>query len=184
MPDHLVDAHSAQLFLERLGKCYRHPGTLYLVGGTSLLLVARKESTFDIDVQFDVASDHLTEFIRCLRQVSRELGFPVEQASPDQFIPLPAGFENRRQFIGRYGSLDVFHFDFYSVALAKIHRGNEKDYADVVSMISTGLIDLQQLESYLEQILPSYEDFSPNADSAIFRRKFALLKAKLESADT
>lgn len=36
----------------------------------------------------------------------------------------------------------------------------------------------------MEQILPGYEDFSPNADSAIFRRKFALLKAKLESADT
>lgn len=183
MSDNLIDVRSAQLFLERLGKCYQHPGTLYLVDGTSLLLVARKESTFDIDVQFAIAPEHLTEFIRCLRQVSRELGFPVEQASPDQLIPLPAGFENRHQFVGRFGSLDVFHFDFYSVALAKIHRGNEKDYADVVNMISTGLIDLQQLEFYLEQVLPGYEDFSPTADPAIFRRKFALLKEKFEPAD-
>lgn len=182
MSDNLIDVRSAQLFLERLGKCYRHPGTLYLVGGTSLLLVARKESTFDIDVQYAVAPEHLTEFIRCLRQVSRELGFPVEQASPDQFIPLPAGFEERRQFVGRYGSLDVFHFDFYSVALAKIHRGNEKDYADVLTMIRTGLIDLLRLESYLEQVLPDYENFSPNADPSAFRRKYALLKEKLGSA--
>lgn len=183
MAENLIDVRSAQLFLERLGKCYRHPGTLYLVGGTSLLLVARKESTFDIDVQFAIAPEHLTEFIRCLRQVSRELGFPVEQASPDQFIPLPAGFENRHQFVGRFGSLDVFHFDFYSVALAKIHRGNEKDYADVVNMISTGLIDLHQIEFYLAQVLASYEDFSPNADPTIFRRKFTLLKEKLAPTD-
>ena len=51
--------------------------------------------------------------MRCLRQVSRELHFPVEQASPEQFIPLPKGFEDRRQFVGRFGALDIFHFDLY-----------------------------------------------------------------------
>ena len=102
------------------------------MGGTSLLLAAGKMSTFDIDVQFQTENQHYSEFIRCLRTVSRELGIPVELASPEQFIPLPAGFQDRRQFVGRYGSLDVFHFDFYSIALAKVHRGNEKDFDDVV----------------------------------------------------
>jgi hypothetical protein len=180
MAEALVDSLTLQTFLQRLGQCVRHQATLYLVGGTSLLLAAGKTSTFDIDVQFSTANEHHTDFIRCLRTVSRELGIPVELASPEHFIPLPAGFEDRRQFVGRYGLLDVFHFDFYSMALAKIHRGNEKDFDDVMRMVETGLINLVALASYLEQILPDYEFYQPSADPATFRRKFELLKKKLE----
>ena len=184
MPNNIVNARGVEIFLTRLGQCYRYPGTLYLVGGTSLLLVASKTSTFDIDVQFTIAPEHHTEFVRCLRQVARDLGFPVEQASPEQFIPLPVGFGDRHHFIGRYGSLDVFHFDFYSVALAKIHRGNEKDFADVTSMIQSGLIDLAKLADYLDEILPEYEFYSPSADPVSFRRKFTVLRNRLDTTET
>ena len=179
MAETLVDARTLETFLQRLGQCFHHQATLYLVGGTSLLLAAGKMSTFDIDVQFQTENQHHSEFIRCLRTVSREMGIPVELASPEQFIPLPAGFQDRRKFVGRYGSLDVFHFDFYSIALAKVHRGNEKDFDDVVRMVQTGLISITALESYLEQILPEYEFYQPSADPATFRRKFELLKEKL-----
>jgi len=179
MAENLVDARTLETFLQRLGQCFHRQAALYLVGGTSLLLAAGKTSTFDIDVQFQTENQHHPEFIRCLRTVSRELGIPVELASPEQFIPLPAGFQDRRQFVGRYGSLDVFHFDFYSIALAKVHRGNEKDFDDVVRMVQTSLISVIALESYLEQILPEYESYQPSADPATFRRKFELLKEKL-----
>ena len=79
-------------------KCFHHQAELYLVGGTSLLLAAGRASTFDIDVQFRTENRHYSEFIRCLRTVSRDLGVPVELASPEQFIPLPAGFQDRRKF--------------------------------------------------------------------------------------
>ncbi|HHY58733.1 MAG TPA: hypothetical protein GYA08_25245 [Chloroflexi bacterium] len=105
---------------------------------------------------------------------------PVELASPEQFIPLPAGFADRRQFVNRYGLPEVFHFDFYSIALAKIHRGNEKDFDDVMHMVETGLIDLAVLSSYLEQILPDYEFYQPSADPAAFQRKFEMLRMKLK----
>ncbi len=180
MAEILVDARTLETFLQRLGQCFHHQAALYLVGGTSLLLAAGKMSTFDIDVQVQTENQHYSQFIRCLRTVSRDLGVPVELASPEQFIPLPAGFQDRRQFVGRYGSLDVFHFDFYSIALAKVHRGNEKDFDDVVRMVQTGLISITVLESYLEQILPEYEYHQPSADPATFRRKFELLKEKLE----
>ena len=180
MAEILVDARTLETFLQRLGQCFHHQAALYLVGGTSLLLAAGKMSTFDIDVQVQTENQHSSQFIRCLRTVSRDLGVPVELASPEQFIPLPAGFQDRRQFVGRYGSLDVFHFDFYSIALAKVHRGNEKDFDDVVRMVQTGLISITVLESYLEQILPEYEYHQPSADPATFRRKFELLKEKLE----
>lgn len=179
MTEALIDARTLETFLQRLGQCFRYSGTLYLVGGSSLLLAAGKTSTFDIDIQFSTADQYHSEFIRCLRTVSRELGVPVELASPEQFIPLPAGYQDRRRFVGRYSSLDVFHFDFYSTALAKIHRGNEKDFDDVVQMVRTNLISIEALEIYLEEILPNYEFYQPSADPATFRRKFDLLKTKL-----
>ncbi len=179
MSGDLVDAEAVWQFLDRLGQCYRHPGTLYLVGGTSLLLVAAKDSTFDIDVQFEVPDEYHGEFIGCLRQVSRELELPVEKASPEQFIPLPAGYQDRQRYIGRFGLLDVFHFDFYSVALSKLHRGNEKDFADVVNMLQIGLIELQHLDSCFEEILPRYETYQVAADPDAFRRKFTLLKQRV-----
>ena len=182
MTEELIDARTLETFLQRLGQCFHYAGTLYLVGGSSLLLTAGKTSTFDIDIQFSTADQYHSEFIRCLRTVCREMGVPVELASPEQFIPLPAGYQDRRRFVGRYGSLDVFHFDFYSIALAKVHRGNEKDFDDVVRMVKTELISLSTLEAYLEQILPDYEFYQPTADPEMFRRKFALLKDKLGAA--
>lgn len=181
MAETLIDARTLVTFLQRLGQCFRHSATLYLVGGASLLLAAGKTSTFDIDLQFSTDQQYHTEFIRCLRTVGRELGVPVELASPEQFIPLPAGFQDRRRYVGRYGLLDVFHFDFISIALAKIHRGNEKDFDDVARMVQAGLVDLSALESSLAQILPDYEFYQPSADPALFRRKFELLKTRLRS---
>ena len=75
MTTNLVDDRGITRFLEQLGRCYRHAGSIYLVGGSSLILVAAKESTFDIDLKIDIAPEHHSEFIRCLRQVSRELQF-------------------------------------------------------------------------------------------------------------
>lgn len=183
MTEHIVDAQGVIQFLQRLGQCYRHPGTVYLVGGSSLILLAAKESTFDIDLQFDVQPIYHTEFVRCLRQVSRELHFPVEQASPEQFIPLPKGFEDRRQFVGRFGALDVFHFDLYSIALSKLHRGNEKDFADVTVLIQQNLIEFTQLESYFQEILPRLETYL-TANPEGFMRRFTLFKETVASQNT
>lgn len=180
MANTLVDMQGIISFLQRLGQCYRQIGTIYLVGGSSLLLVSAKESTFDIDLKFEVPPEYHTEFIRCLRQVGRELQMPVEQASPDQFIPLPQGYQERRRFIGHFGKLEVFHFDFYSVALSKLHRSNEKDFADVINMLHQGLLELSTLERYFQEILPQYENLL-SADPDSFQRRFALFLEKVAS---
>jgi hypothetical protein len=77
-------------------------------------ITASKTSTFDIDLQFEVQPEHHTAFIRCLRQLSRQLKLPIEQASPEQFMPLPKGYQDRHRFIGRYGLLDLW-FSFISI---------------------------------------------------------------------
>ena len=176
-----ITGHELAEFLNLLARCYRFNGRLYLVGGSSLILVSSKVSTLDIDLKIETAPEHHGEFLRCLRQVSRQLQVPVEEASPDQFIPLPPGHSERHQFIGRYGSLDVFHFDFYSIALSKIHRGNEKDFADVVHMITQNLIEFSRLREYFAAILPQLATFSLKADPESFSAKFALLEKRLQA---
>ena len=143
-----------QDFLDALGGCYRRSGRLYLVGGSSLILTEAKVSTLDVDIEFDIAPNHQREFMQCVRKLSKKMKIPVERAAPEHFIPLPKGFENRHQFIGRFGSLDVFHYDFYAIALSKIYRGNEKDFTDVKMMILTKMIELTQLEEDFNEILP------------------------------
>jgi hypothetical protein len=174
-----ITADALEDFLEQLGRCYHHPGRLFLVGGSSLILTAAKVSTLDIDLQFDVADEYHDAFIRCLRLVSRQQGIPVEQASPDQFIPLPKGYADRHQFIGRYGSLDVFHFDYYSVALSKLSRGNEKDFDDVVQMVRQNLIALSRLQDYYREVLPQFESFDVSLDAEDFAHSFSVLEQRL-----
>ena len=137
-------------------------------------------STLDIDLQFDVPVEHQEEFVRCLREISRQRRLPIEQASPEQFIPLPSGYQERHRFIDRFGSLDVFHFDFYSIALSKLRRGNEKDFADVIQMVRDGLIALPQLRAFFQEILPQLESFDISADARDFERHFALFERRLK----
>lgn len=105
------------------------------------------------------------------------MGIPVKQVSPADFIPLPTGSSLRHEFIGRYERLDVFSFDFYAVALSKLHRGNEKDFTDVTAMIHLNLIHLPTLEKQFDEILPQLEARSLRASPELFARKFAHLKA-------
>ena len=60
---------------------------------------------------------------------------------------MPAGWRERSIFVGRYGTLDIFHFDLYSVALSKIERGTERDFQDVVALIATAVSTVQRLDA-------------------------------------
>jgi len=164
--------------LEKLGERYHHPGTVYLVGGASLILLDAKTSSLDIDLKIEVSREDYGEFVRCLRGISLEMEIAIEEASPGDFIPLPGGYENRRKFVGRFGALDVFHFDPYSIALSKIHRGSEKDAADVVGMLEKGLIMFNELERAKDEILPALADFGLNTNPDDFARKFEIVRTR------
>jgi hypothetical protein len=76
-----------------------------------------------------------------------------EFASPGDFMPLPTQWEMHAQYVGRYGSIDVFYFDFYSIALSKIERGNSRDIADVKLLVQKGIIKLDELDVAYQQVL-------------------------------
>lgn len=172
-----VDQSRIELFLQRLGQLFHKPGRIYLVGGTTMVYEGLRQQTLDIDLAIEVANQDHSAFIRIVRELKEQLSLNIEEASPADFIPLPAGYRERSQYIGRYGQLDIFHFDLYSTALSKIERGTENDFADILTLLQTNRIDMVQLTAYFYEILPRYATESLKQDPAEFQRKFAILTA-------
>ena len=171
-----VDRQRIIRFLQQLGQQFRKPGRVYLVGGTTLVFEGFRTQTLDIDLAFEVGDRDHGEFIRAVRSLKDELAINVEEASPGDFIPLPEGYQGRAKFIDRFGSLDVYHFDVYSVALSKIERGRDADFADVLALLEAGWLDFRTLKRYFEEILPQIGERSLKDDPQEFQRKFAYLE--------
>jgi hypothetical protein len=150
-----VDRASIEAFLQRLGQQVRQPGRLYLVGGAELVYQQVRgpgATTLDIDLWLDVVDED--EVQRAIQQLKITLEVNVELASPGDFIPLPAAWQSQARYVGRYGPLEVFCFDYYSLALSKIERGNERDLQDVELLAHQGLIARDQLDAAYQEILP------------------------------
>lgn len=135
--------------MRETGRAARQEGVCYLTGGTTAVLVGWRGTTVDVDVRFEPEQD---EVMRELPHLKRVLGMNVETTSPGEFIPLPAGWEERSALVGREGRLTFRHFDFYSQALAKLERGHERDLADVQAMHDRGLIGADRLLALFEEI--------------------------------
>ncbi len=148
-----VDKGQIDDFLKNLGRAFRKQGRLYLVGGAALVhLGVRSGSTQDIDIEIRAANeDEMSEAIRRLKDTMK---INVEFASPADFIPIPNQWEMNAKYVGRYGSIDVFYFDFYSIALSKIERGSTADINDVKLLVQQGIIDLQELDNAYNEVLP------------------------------
>jgi hypothetical protein len=121
----------------------------------------------DIDVALDPAGD---ELLRAIARLKDELRVNVELASPADFIPLPAGWEERAISEARHGRLTFRHFDPYSQALAKIERAHARDLADVRAMFDRGLVDRGRLLACYVEIEPLLYRY-PAIDPASFRRR-------------
>jgi hypothetical protein len=174
-----IDRLRVHYFLVKLGIEFRHPARLYLVGGTTLVYEGLREQSLDIDIHYEVADEHEAEFAQVIRRLKDELQVNVEQASPGDFIPLPRGWKERAMHVGRFGQVDVFHFDLYSTALSKIERGREGDYQDVLTMLRAGQIDIGELKQAFDNILPRLERESLKRNPDRFRRNFALVEKML-----
>lgn len=170
-----VDRQRIETFLQQLGRGFSRGGKVYLVGGTTLVYEGLRPQTLDIDITFVIANEDHSRFVQVVRELKESLSLNIEEASPAEFIPLPAGYEERSEFIGRYGQLDVFHFDLYSTALSKIERGTENDFADVLSLLRNGRLEMEQLTTFFEEILPHFATRSLRRDPDHFKRKFTVL---------
>ena len=175
------DRQINELFLQRLGRRFARPGRLYLSGGTTTISDCFRQQTLAIDISFEVADEDHSTFIAVVRDLKEQLSLNIREASPAEFIPLQSGHQERSQCIGRYGQLDVFHFDLYSIALSKIERGTESDFEDVLTLLDSGRLELSLLSRYFDEIMTLYATESLKQDPVEYHRKFEILKEMYQS---
>jgi hypothetical protein len=148
-----VDKGQIENFLKNLGRSFRKPGRLYLVGGAALVHMGiRSGSTQGIDVEIRATNED--EMMEAIRRLKDTLNINIEFASPGDFMPLPKQWEMHAKYIGRYGQIDAFYFDFYSIALSKIQRGSTGDIRDVKLLLEQRIVALPELDEAYNEVLP------------------------------
>jgi hypothetical protein len=152
--------------MEALSRAADRELRIYLVGGTTAVLMGWRSSTIDVDLVTRPEDDAL---MRAIPAIKERLQINIELASPLDFIPVPPGWEDRSPQIERIGRVSFHHFDFYAQALAKLERGHRQDVADVREMVRRGLVAGPQLLTYFERIEPDLYRY-PALDPPSFRR--------------
>ncbi len=152
--------------MEALARAATEPCRAYFTGGATAVLEGWRELTVDVDIDLVPDSDAV---LRAIPGIKEALKINVELASPANFIPELPGWRDRSRFVDRVGSLDFFHYDFYSQALSKIARGLEKDLKDVTAMLDRGLVEPSKAWELFRRIEPQLYKYS-RIDPDSFRR--------------
>ena len=161
------------------GKAYRKQGRIYLAGGAALVHMGlRSGSTLDIDVVIETINED--EMVTAIRRLVEQMQINIEFASPADFIPVPAQWMEHSRYIGRYGQIDAFYYDFYSLALSKISRGSDRDLIDVKLLVQQQLITLEELDAAYKEVLPrmgkrQYINLNPQK----FAERYTLVRQQL-----
>ncbi len=165
-----VNAARVRLLMEAFGREAGCDGLrVYLVGGTTAVLLGWRETTVDVDFVMQPDDDVLLRAIPALKE---RLRMNVELASPADFIPVPPGWEERSPFVAHLGRVAFHHFDLYAQALAKVERGHERDLADVRAMVERGLVEPSRALAYFARVEPELYRF-PAIHAPAFRRAVA-----------
>lgn len=133
----LTDLARLRSFMARLADSTRQPTTVYFTGGATALLAGFRDATIDIDIKIDPDRG---DVLRAIPAIKEELEVNVELASPDLFIPVSDGWEDRSPLVDRVGAVAYRNFDLVAQALAKIERGHERDRRDVRDLLAGGLV--------------------------------------------
>ena len=154
------------------------PTRLYLVSRTSHLAEGWCDRVPELELAGDSGSTELGEAVH---EAARSLGVGVVWESPVDVIPLPAGWEERSRPAtleqGATGdTLDIRHFDPYSVVLRLIARGDEPDYVAALEYVMHRWVEPSRLESLLGEVVPRMTNQTLAQDPAEFRRKFKGLR--------
>jgi hypothetical protein len=154
------------------------PARLYLVSRTSHLA----ERWCDRVPAFELAGDTGgAELGEAVRDAGRALSVDLVWESPSDVIPLPVGWEGRSrpamiEHGGSGNTLEIRHFDPYSVVLRLIARGDEPDYVAALEFVRHGWVEPARLERLLGEVAPRMTNQTLAQDPAEFRRKFRGLR--------
>lgn len=168
-------------FLVQVGRT-QQPGRLYITGGAALVHRGiRAGRTLDIDIQITIDPANLMTQIVQLKQ---KMNINIEFSSPGDFMPLPQDWEARSEFVNRYGQVDVFYFDWYSIALSKMQRGNQRDVADVQLLVEQKFVGVRELDLLYQDVLnkignPPYDRLLPNLTQQQFSQHYQAVRQLL-----
>jgi len=161
-----ADRERIRRLMEAFGRVASGSVRVYLVGGTTAVLLGWRQTTVDVDFVMRPEDEGILDAIPALKEA---LQVNLEIASPADFIPVPPGWEDRSRFEVQLGRVAFYHYDLYAQALAKVERGHERDVADVQEMIRRGLIEPRRALEYFVRIEPELRRF-PAIDARSFRR--------------
>lgn len=162
----VADRERIAAFMTALARHATTEVDVFLVGGTSAVLIGWRATTIDVDLVMRPESDAM---MRAIPMLKEQLQLNVELASPDLFIPVPPGWEQRSPVVTRIGRVTFRHFDFVAQALAKIERGHARDLDDVRAMLSHGLITAADVRAQFARMEPELFRF-PAIDPPSFQR--------------
>ncbi len=158
-----LDVERLRQVLEALGRACGGPGVLYLTGGATALLEGWRDSTVDVDLMLDPEPEGV---FSAIARIKEELDVNVELASPADFLPELRSWRGESRFVGRFGPIEVRHYDFRAQALSKLARGFERDLGDVRAMLDRGLVTCDGMRAALEEMTPRLERF-PRVDRRV-----------------
>ena len=162
----LADTARIRRFMRAFGTAAPGETRVYFTGGATAVLHGWRESTIDVDIRFDPEHDAL---FRAIPRLKEQLQINVELASPDQFIPVRPGWQDRSPFVAREGHVAFHHFELTAQALSKIERGHAQDVDDVQEMLRRGLVDRAGLLDYFNAVEAALYRY-PSIDAAMFRQ--------------
>ncbi len=127
-----------------------------------MILLGSPRLTMDIDFVGDDVNP--SELHRQILQTAKELKILIDLVPIDRFIPLPKGSEQRAIPIAQFGNLNVYVADPYSIALSKVDRGLDNDYADIVFLIQHHFINLKDMENIVQNAVSKAGKFDLHPD--------------------
>jgi hypothetical protein len=146
-----VSGEKVLQLLEELGCQCRGPGTVYITGGSSAVVMGWRTTTIDVDLKFLPEPEGIFEVLPRLKN-TRNVN--IELAAPDDFVPALPGWQERSRWIATFNRVDFRHFDFYTQVLSKLERDHAKDRIDVAAMVETGLVDPATLLELYDRLTP------------------------------
>jgi hypothetical protein len=152
---------------------FPHAGRLALIGETSQVFAGIRDWAEMVEVAGEVDEEHAAELSKVLNAVAEGMGLEMFEESPAEVIPLPDGYEERERPIESLGgSLELYHFDPYSVSYRFIARGDEPDYHLVLTYLAAEWITMEEMDTRLEALLPRFTNETIQQDPAEFRRRY------------
>jgi hypothetical protein len=176
----VVTQTSIEQFLQTLAMTFQQPCNLYLTGEAVLVhLGLRGGISSTVSMVVETANDEV--MLGTIRRCAERVHLTPYFTSPEDHVPIPWSWQDRAQFVGAYGYIDVYYFDYISLALSKIALGSEQDLNDVWLLVRQQYLSLHELDNAYLEIQPRmgrkpYDNVEPQQ----FAQRYAQVRKWLQ----